>query len=88
MHVIKRRGHKEKYDEKKVYASVYAACQTCEMHEKQCEKMAGAVTKQITSLIRKHKILDSEDISKNVIKMLKKKDKDAAFMYETHLDVS
>lgn len=88
MHIIKRKGHKERFDEKKVYGSVYAACKIAEMHEKGCEKTSDAVTKDIKSLVKKNKIKTSEDIFRNVIKTLKKRHKDAAFIYETHRDVS
>ena len=88
MYVIKRKGHKEKFDERKVYGSVYAACQICEMNEKNCEKVAASVTKEIKSLVKKNKIVNSEEIFKNAAKILKKHDKDAAYMYETHRDIS
>lgn len=88
MHVIKRRGHKEKFDERKAYGSVYAACQICEMPEKNCEKIAAAVAKEIKAMVRKNKIMSSDDIFRAVVRMLRKHHKDAAFMYETHRDIS
>lgn len=88
MYVIKRKGHKEKFDERKIYGSVYAACKICEMPEKNCEKIAASVTKDVKSMVKKKKMMNSEDIFRNVIRMLKKRHKDAAFMYETHRDVS
>ena len=88
MYVIKRKGHKEKFDERKVYGSVYAACKICEMPEKNCEKIAKSVSKGIKSMVKKKNIVSSEDIFRNVVKILKKHHKDAAFMYETHRDVS
>ena len=88
MHVIKRKGHKEKYDEKKVYASVYAACYVCEMPEKGCEKIAKSVSSEVKALVNRNKIITSEDIFKHVTRILKKHHEDAAFMYETHRDVS
>jgi transcriptional regulator NrdR family protein len=87
MHVIKRKGHKEKFDERKVYASVYSACKLCELSEKESEKTAADVTKQIKSLFNRNKIKDSKDISANVTKLLRKRNADAAFMYESHLDL-
>ncbi len=88
MHVIKRQGHKEKFDERKVYGSVYAACKICDMKEKNCEKIAASVTKEIKSMVKKNKIMTSEAIFKNAARILRRQHKDAAFMYETHRDVS
>jgi transcriptional regulator NrdR family protein len=87
-YLIKRKGHREKYEEKKVYKSVYAACHVCEMPEKDCGAIARSVTKEITSMVRKRKIKSSNDIFRTAIKLLKEQHKDAAFMYETHRDVS
>lgn len=88
MHVIKRKGHKEKFDEKKVYGSVYSACYVCDMKEKECERIAKTVSREIKSLASRNKIITSEDIFKHVARILKKHHEDAAFMYETHRDVS
>ena len=88
MYVIKRKGHKEKFDERKVYGSVYAACQICDMPEKNCEKIAASVTKEINALVRKRKIVNSDEIFKNAVIILKKHHKDASFMYKTHRDIS
>lgn len=88
MHVIKRKGHKEKYDEKKVYASVYSACIICDLSEKKSEKVADEVTKEITKLVNKNKIKNSKEIFEAAAGMLKKHNEDVAFMYETHRDIS
>ena len=89
MHVVKRKGHREKFDDKKLYASVYAACVLTEsMPEKQCEKIAAAVSKDVKRWIANKKEVNSNDIAKQVTQILARHHKDAAFMYETHLDVS
>jgi len=89
MHIVKRRGHKEKFDERKLYASVYAACVLTEsMKEKECEKEANTVTKQVKKWMSSKKEVSSEDIFRIAAQSLRKHHKDAAFMYETHRDVS
>ncbi|MBI2085626.1 MAG: hypothetical protein HYT71_03895 [Candidatus Aenigmarchaeota archaeon] len=88
MYVVKRKGHVEKFDERKIYASCYAACMTCGLHENGCEIIASNVSKEIKKWVRKRKRVTSKEISRKVISQLRKVHKPAAFMYETHLDVS
>ena len=87
-HIVKRKGHKEKFDEKKVYGSIYAACYVVHEKEVECEKTADSVTKHVKKWIKNKKVVSSENISKLVTKELKKHNKHAAFMYETHRDLS
>ena len=88
MMVVKRKRHKEKFDERKLYGSVYAACSIANMGEKGCEEVAGHVSKKVRSEIKKETAVSSRNISKLVVNHLKKKHKDAAFIYETHRDIS
>ena len=84
--IIKRRGHREKYDERKVYASVYAAALNCHYSEQKSEKIAKEITKKINSWIKKRKEITSEEIRDQIIKNLK--DRDVKLMYKHHLDLS
>ena len=86
--LVKRAGHKEKFDERKVYASCYAACINCHHEKKKAEKMCEAVMKKVTAWVNGKKQVTSGDIFKQVVAILKKIDKEVAFMYETHRDVS
>jgi len=87
--VVKRRtGVCETYDEKKVYGSVYAACYVVEMDKKECEKIADSVVRKITSLVKKKKEVTSKIIMREVTKELKKHNKDASFMFKTHMDIA
>ncbi len=90
--VVKRKGRMEKYDEKKVYGSVYAACFVVKMSKKACERVSGAVVGRITKWVkaesRKKICVNTADIFRKVTAELKKHDKDAAFMYGTHRDIS
>ncbi len=90
--VVKRKGRREEYDERKIYGSVYAACISVNANEKKCEIMAAAIAKKITAWIKqgakKGICVDTRQISARVAAELKKHDKDAAFMYETHRDIS
>ncbi|MBI2040794.1 MAG: hypothetical protein HYT16_01705 [DPANN group archaeon] len=90
--VVKRKGRIEKYDEKKVYGSVYAACFVVRLSKKACENVAKSVAGRITKWVKaesKKKIcVNTSDIFRKTTTELKRHDKDAAFMYETHRDIS
>lgn len=86
--IVKRgTGKCEKYDERKVYGSVYAACYVVLMNEHACEKVANAIASKITKLVRVKKQIPSHHISRFVTKELQKHNVHAAFMYETHRDI-
>ena len=87
-YVIKRKGHLEVFDERKVYASCYAACLNASLTKYEAEKICEGVTKKIRSWIVKRKKATSDDIFKEIIKAMKKFNEDASFMYETHRDVN
>lgn len=85
--VVKRHGHTEAYDERKVYASIYAAALNCEHGERQSEKLASGVSKKITVWVKKsHGCVTSHVIREYVAKHIK--DKNVRLMYQTHLDLS
>ena len=88
MHVVKRAGHKEEYDSRKVYASVYASCLNVHMHAGEAELIADKVSREITSWLEDKKEVTAHEIFKQVVEALGKYNPDAAFMYETHRDVS
>ena len=89
-HCVVKRGARwcEKYDERKVYGSTYAACSVVLMSEWECERIANSVSKKITQHVRKKKEVASEDIATQIVKELKKHNPHAAFMYETHRDLA
>ena len=88
IHVIKRKGHLQKFDERKVYASCYFACLNCHMVKMKAEKLCEKVTRDIKLWIKNKRKVSSDDIFRQMIKVLRKYDDDAAFMYETHRDVN
>ena len=86
--LVKRRGHEEHYDERKVYASCYSACLGTHLTPVEAEQICSLVSKEVTKWIRTQKEIDSEAIFRQVVVVLKGIDKDVAFMYETHRDIS
>ena len=89
-HCVVKRGKEEcfGYDKKKVYGSAYAACYIVCMGERECEKVADTITKIVTKWVHTKRGVTSDQIAKIVAKELRKHNKHAAFMYETHRDVS
>ena len=85
-HVVKRKGIDQGYDQKKVYASVYAAALNCEYSEKKAENIAKGVTKKISAWIKNKSVVTSDEIRKQVIKELN--DEDVILMYKHYLDLS
>ncbi len=86
--IIKRRGHEEEFDERKVYASCYAACLNASMKPIQAEKVCEKITKQIGKEVKSNKCTTSDHIFHRVAELLEKYDKNAAFMYKMHRDIS
>lgn len=83
--IVKRKGHTEKFDERKVYGSVYAACASAHYNKLKCEAIADSITKKIKQFIKNKKRVDSLDIRKKVESELKKKEDELAFFYEHNL---
>ena len=83
--IVKRKGHKERFDEKKVYGSVYSACASAHCDETQCEKIAEELTRKIKKFVKSKKEIQSTEIRKKIEGELKKKDDELAFFYEQHL---
>lgn len=87
--IVKRRdGSCHYFDIKKVYASVYAACYVVKKKERECEKIANKVASVVKRKVHALKQVSSKTISGIVVVELKKLDKNAAFMYDTHRDIS
>jgi len=86
--VVKRKGHKETFDARKIYASVYSACRNVMLQEGEAELIADKVSKEVQSDVAKKTDVSSEQILKTTADILRKYNTDAAFMYETHRDVS
>ncbi len=87
-HIVKRKGHLEKFDEKKAYASVYFACRSSHLGEQEAEKIAQKVLQSLTKEMAPQKEVSSDWIFSFISKEMEKHNKDAAYMYRTHRDIS
>ena len=88
-HIVKRAGHKEPYDDRKVYGSCYAACLNVHIKDKEeAERICGEVTAEVNQWVENTAEFSSDEIFKKVTEALGKRNKDAGFMYQTHRDIS
>ncbi len=85
--IVKRERHVEDFDERKVYASCYAACLSAHIRHLEAELICDKVAKEVKIMVMKRKIIKSKELSMIVVKAIAKHDKNAAFMYETHKDI-
>mgnify|MGYP001567045155 CR=1 FL=1 len=88
LQIVKRKGHTEIYDERKVYGSCYFACRNAHLSEKEAEEICRRVSAEITKWVKSRKVVSSNDIFRMLFQELKKHNEDAAFLYETHRDIS
>lgn len=87
-HIVKRKGHKQEYDERKVYASIYAACLSAHSEKEEAEATASLVTREVNKWIVDKESVTSDELFKQTGEELMHLNKDAAFMYKTHRDLS
>ncbi|MBI5225181.1 hypothetical protein HY989_04895 [Candidatus Micrarchaeota archaeon] len=88
VHIVKRKGHLELYDEKKAYASIYWASKSAHLNELEAEFIAETVMKELNAFIATKKMINSAQILKFVAEKMTKINSDAAYMYEKHMDIN
>jgi len=88
VHIVKRKGHKEPFDERKAYASVYWACASAHAKKEECERLSSKVIKALLESIADQKEVNSSVIFEFMGNELEKHHKDAAYMFRTHRDLS
>ena len=86
--IVKRAGHTEIYDERKVYGSCFFACRNAHLSQKEAEAICSKVCASVTKWVNRQKVVSSTEIFRLLIQELKKHNNDAAFLYETHRDIS
>lgn len=83
-HIVKRAGHAEPYDVRKLYASIYAACLSVREHAATAELVAEEVCGSVSQwLDHKHEVT-SNDIRHKAAEHLRIINPDAAYMYLHH----
>lgn len=84
-HVIKRAGHQEKFDNKKLYASIYASCLAAHEPTTTSEKTAEKVTTKVSEWLKdRQTIVTSNDLRLKASEFLNEFSPDAAYSYAHH----
>jgi transcriptional regulator NrdR family protein len=83
-HIVKRAGHNEIYDDHKLYASIYSACQSVRESSGSAEIIAEKVVKDVAEWIDKKHEVTSNDLRRIAAHHLKAYNPDAAYMYLHH----
>lgn len=86
--IVKRRGQRQDFDERKLYASLYAACLSAHVKHEEAESIANLVCREIKKWLHNKEEVTSDEIFKQAGKELEHLNKAASFMYLTHRDVS
>lgn len=87
-HIVKRKGHTENFDDRKVYASVYRACLTLRMDVGAAELIADKVTKAVVEAIEDEESVTVGRIAYLTASNLSQYSEDAAYLYTMHRSVS
>lgn len=87
-HIVKRRGHTEEFDERKLYASVYNALIVVRVEDAEAELVADKVTQHVKQWLDKKDEVTSRDILIRAAKDLEGYNDDAAYLYLHHRSVS
>lgn len=86
-HVVKRGGHSEPYDIKKLYASIYSVCLSVRTPEGEAELVAERVVKHVGQWIEKKHEVTAHDIRVQATKHLKAYNPDASYLYGVHREL-
>lgn len=86
-HIVKRKGHSESFDVRKLYASVYSACLAVQTPEEDAEATADKVTKHVEKWLEKKHEVTAHDIHTNAAEYLINLNADAGYLYSKHREM-
>ncbi len=87
-HLVKRAGHTEAYDEKKLKRSIYRAALNAHHSDAQAKKIAAAAMKKLSAWIKTRKSVRAHVLHVKAVAILKTIDPDVALLYEHHENLS
>ena len=83
--IVKRSpGHSESYDERKLYASIYASCLGVRVPVGAAELTADHVCRDLLAWLKNKTEITSSDIRRKAAEHLTAYHQDAAYMYKHH----
>lgn len=87
-HIVKRRGHTEVFDDRKLYASVYSSCLAVRVPSAEAELVADRVASDVKKWLEEKHEVTSNDILIQAHRSLQLLNPDAAYIYKTHREFS
>ena len=81
-HIVKRHGHNEAFDERKLYASIVNACLATRMTDQEAELIADNVTNHVKQWLEPKHEVTSHDIKRATVRHFEAYNPDAAHLYE------
>ena len=83
-HIVKRKGHSEAYDVRKLYASVYSMCLAVHCSEEDAEGTAEKVVRHVDQWLEKKHEVTAHDIHSVALDRSMSLNPDAGFLYSNH----
>lgn len=86
--VEKKDGRCEKFDDEKSYKVFCRVFLNAHLSARESENLADKSIKDLKNFLKSKRKIKSSDLFRQKIKILKKYNKEAAFLYETHRDIN
>ena len=86
--VVKRAGHSEDFDERKLYASVYSSLVALRHTDQEAELVAEKVVAYVKNWLGKKEEVTSQDLLHKAANILISYNEDAAYLYQHHRSIS
>ncbi len=86
--VEKRDGRCEKFDEEKAHDIFCRVGLNAHLNVKEAEKLADKAMKDLKQFLKNKGKVKSPELFRQKIKILKRYNKEVAFLYETHRDIN
>ena len=85
--IVKRAGHTESYDQRKLYASIYSACLAVREAPQTAELIAEKVVAEVEKWLELKHEVTSGDLKLRAQASLKTLNPDAFYIYENHRNI-
>jgi len=86
-HIVKRAGHTEAYDQRKLYASIYSSCLAVRTPSGEAELVAEKVCKDVEQWMDQKHEVTAHDIRRVAHQYLEAYNPDAAYIYKMHREI-
>jgi len=83
-HIVKRKGHSEVYDVRKLYASVYSMCLATQATDEEAEHTADKIVDYVNMWLKKKHEVTAHDIQLVTSRYLTNLNADAGYLYSKH----